>query len=254
LSDWGYAVVTDTIRLGACCACGVESPLVRNIITMESALAPVPGTGWGCSTCHLLSNGAIAIVCDACARAEAIVRWVVDGMPVDMRRAPVEAHRGVWTHQLRYHPEMQVVSWMLTQEEVDALPAGAAVQVIWLGGNGPHKYTIIGHDHEGHARVDHVGPPYDVLNFVGFQRYHTRVWELGQPNLNRPARLVDQAERLRDRIAQYATTLPKQTPTTVYQRLYRMHQRASGRLDRRQAASNLVVAATEGEDDGYFVL
>lgn len=31
---------------------------------------------------------------------------------------------------------------LLTQEQVDALPEGADVFIIWSGGNGPHKYFI----------------------------------------------------------------------------------------------------------------
>lgn len=30
----------------------------------------------------------------------------------------------------------------LTQEEVDALPAGTEVVITWRGGNGPHEYAI----------------------------------------------------------------------------------------------------------------
>lgn len=31
---------------------------------------------------------------------------------------------------------------LLTEDEVDALPAGTAVVVIWSGGNGPHTYYV----------------------------------------------------------------------------------------------------------------
>ncbi len=37
---------------------------------------------------------------------------------------------------------MIVKSKLLTQEEVDRLPNGARVQIVWSGGNGPHAYTI----------------------------------------------------------------------------------------------------------------
>lgn len=35
----------------------------------------------------------------------------------------------------------------LTQAEIDALPNGATVLVIWAGGNGPHRYVF----HDGAA-------------------------------------------------------------------------------------------------------
>lgn len=31
----------------------------------------------------------------------------------------------------------------LTQDEVDGLPPGSLVEVIWSGGNGPHRHRIV---------------------------------------------------------------------------------------------------------------
>ena len=53
------------IDLGMCCACRLAGPTVRNIM-MIPFRAPVPGKGWGCLVCRLPSDGAVAVVCDAC--------------------------------------------------------------------------------------------------------------------------------------------------------------------------------------------
>jgi hypothetical protein len=37
---------------------------------------------------------------------------------------------------------------VLTQAEVDELPHGSAVRVIWSGGNGPHYYTVVVDQHQ----------------------------------------------------------------------------------------------------------
>lgn len=68
----------------------------------------------------------------------------------------------------------------LTAEEVATLDAGTPILVIWSGGNGPHRYRV--HvDRWGRryaAPLD--GRPsmltYNPLEFVGRERYHTRVW------------------------------------------------------------------------------
>jgi hypothetical protein len=54
-----------------------------------------------------------------------------------------------------YREDGKMNSEPLTQEQVDALPDGATVEVIWSGGNGPHRYRII-RDKRGHVRVDNA--------------------------------------------------------------------------------------------------
>lgn len=71
---------------GPCCACGLDSLLVRNFITLD-CLAPVPGTGWGCFVCGLPQDGAMAIVCDACKEIGAPLRHVICGYPEDKQRS-----------------------------------------------------------------------------------------------------------------------------------------------------------------------
>jgi molybdopterin biosynthesis enzyme MoaB len=73
----------------------------------------------------------------------------------------------------------------LTAEEVEALPEGTPVVIIWSGGNGPHRYRITVDDY-GRRYADAYGEGigeqfrwYNPLRFVGQERFHTRVW-LGQ--------------------------------------------------------------------------
>lgn len=72
----------------------------------------------------------------------------------------------------------------LSAEEVERLPEGARVVVIWSGGNGPHEY-VIAVDERGErytVSVQYADDPnhrmrwYNPLTFVGVERYHTRVW------------------------------------------------------------------------------
>jgi hypothetical protein len=76
----------------------------------------------------------------------------------------------------------------LSAEDVERLPEGSRVVVIWSGGNGPHE-CVIAVD-EGGQRYT-VSPErandlddrmrwYNPLHFVGGERYHTRVWLLSR--------------------------------------------------------------------------
>ena len=44
----------------------------------------------------------------------------------------------------------------LTQAQVDALPEGTEVEVIWSGGNGPHRYLLV-RDERGRSYVVALG-------------------------------------------------------------------------------------------------
>lgn len=56
------------------------------------------------------------------------------------------------------------MSYVLTQQEVDALAEGTEVWITWSGGNGPHLYRIVVDEH-GQRRVDN--PYRDALHTVG---------------------------------------------------------------------------------------
>lgn len=70
----------------------------------------------------------------------------------------------------------------LTAEEVARLEEGTPIIVIWEGGNGPHRYRVAidRHGQRYAAPVHHGGGSrmefYNPLEFVGRERYHTRVW------------------------------------------------------------------------------
>ena len=49
---------------------------------------------------------------------------------------------------------------LLTQEEVDALPDKTIVEIIWAGGNGPHRYEIRHWDDKTYALVAPGHPQY----------------------------------------------------------------------------------------------
>lgn len=92
----------DDIDLGACCACRKSGPTVRNIM-MLGKRAPVPGTGWGCLVCHLPSDGAIAVVCDACLEAERPILDVCVGYASRNERVSSETVTELFEHQLALH-------------------------------------------------------------------------------------------------------------------------------------------------------
>ena len=74
----------------------------------------------------------------------------------------------------------------LTAEQVAELPEGALIEIIWSGGNGPHQYRVhIDWPDEQRYAVSLSDWPtprtpamltYNPLDFVGQERYHTRVW------------------------------------------------------------------------------
>jgi hypothetical protein len=68
-----------------------------------------------------------------------------------------------------------VTEKLLTQAEVDALPTGTEVWVVWSGGNGPHRYQI--QNEGGEAHVDAKISSNDTrIDFVGKERYNCHVW------------------------------------------------------------------------------
>jgi len=67
----------------------------------------------------------------------------------------------------------------LTEDQVNALEEGTVVDVIWTGGNGPHRYSIHVQDGLRYAATLDGNPrmlTYNPLTFVGVERFHTRVW------------------------------------------------------------------------------
>lgn len=92
----------ETIDLGSCCACRRSGPDVRNIMMLHKR-APVPGTGWGCVVCHLPSDGAVAVICDACADADRPILDVCVGYPSRNVRVSIATLAGTHEHNLALH-------------------------------------------------------------------------------------------------------------------------------------------------------
>jgi hypothetical protein len=66
----------------------------------------------------------------------------------------------------------------LSAAEVEALPVGAHVQILWCGGNGPHHYTL-GRNAWGEVTTVTDGPGATEkalrLDRVGPERYYHRI-------------------------------------------------------------------------------
>lgn len=87
--------------LGSCCRCGKYGKSVRNILMIHQ-LAPTPGTGWGCVVCGLPTNGAVAVMCDACMYLEPLLVCV--GYPYENVRRKIEFLADVpFDHDLSKH-------------------------------------------------------------------------------------------------------------------------------------------------------
>jgi hypothetical protein len=98
--DWSHSKDAHEADFGPCCSCGqegTEANPVRTILCLDWT-APVEGTGWGCAVCNRPSDGALAVLCDACAELieedsleiEDHLSHVVDGMVSEHGRLGVE--------------------------------------------------------------------------------------------------------------------------------------------------------------------
>lgn len=62
----------------------------------------------------------------------------------------------------------------LTQKQVDKLPYGSIIEIVWSGGNGPHKYTVeVSFDGFRSLRENNQWPtfvgkrsPYDTVKLI----------------------------------------------------------------------------------------
>lgn len=95
--------MTNPIHFGACCACGTAGPTVRNLLMLPYR-AITPGQGWGCVQCGLPSDGAVAVVCDACLASGAPLIDVIDGWPAGQGRVPRARLTAPFDHDPARHP------------------------------------------------------------------------------------------------------------------------------------------------------
>ena len=64
----------------------------------------------------------------------------------------------------------------LSEAEIAALPDGAAILVIWSGGNDPHRYTLKRRNGRAYATMEFE--VFHELDFIGFEQPYTQVWAL----------------------------------------------------------------------------
>ena len=98
----------DVFDFGECCAC-LGRQNVRNLV-MHPKRAPVPGTGWGCVVCGLLLDGAISVICDACAAAGGgTIVAVCYGRVADNKRIAIDTlSPEPFDHDMQLHVEDDV--------------------------------------------------------------------------------------------------------------------------------------------------
>lgn len=92
-------------NFGDCCACGENTPSVRNIICHDLK-GVSPGSGWGCVVCGLPPDGAVSVICDSCADRKNEIKFVCVGYPARNERLLVADCREPFAHDLRFHPEV----------------------------------------------------------------------------------------------------------------------------------------------------
>lgn len=69
----------------------------------------------------------------------------------------------------------------LTKDDLDALPEGTPIIVLWSGGNGPARYTLVRHRGRPFARhhsepADYIDYEKNLFEFMGIKHPFTRVW------------------------------------------------------------------------------
>lgn len=77
------------LHLGPCCNCGTLEGVTT--VVMLPWTAPVADQGWGCAVCGLPLDGAVAVLCGACALDGGGFKSICVGYPGAGERMPVEA-------------------------------------------------------------------------------------------------------------------------------------------------------------------
>lgn len=96
--------------LGPCCICETTEG-VRNIVMLPKK-CKVPGHGWGCVVCNLPSDGASAVLCDACLdlyeRDPGALRFACRGYPAIDGRIPIDQLEGYHDHDMEKHEVYEI--------------------------------------------------------------------------------------------------------------------------------------------------
>ena len=97
------------LSLGPCCVCS-SMKRVRSILCLNLR-SPIPGHGWGCVVCGLPSDGASAVICDACCESHRegdvtkAIRFACRGYPGSEGRIPIGELTEFFGHDVSKHPE-----------------------------------------------------------------------------------------------------------------------------------------------------
>ncbi len=95
-------------NLGTCCGCGGFEN-VRNVIMLNKK-QPAAGKGWGCFTCGLPCDGAVAVLCDLCLelaeQSDTAIKFACVGYPKDNERIAVDLLAEPHEHDLSKHQEI----------------------------------------------------------------------------------------------------------------------------------------------------
>lgn len=95
------------LALGPCCGCNTDQG-VTNLLLLPFRGA-LPGRGWGCVICDLPSEGACAVLCNACAeRYRQDGRYppmICRGYPAEDGRIPFDLSQLPHQHNTALHRE-----------------------------------------------------------------------------------------------------------------------------------------------------
>jgi hypothetical protein len=104
------AAVTQILTpgFGSCCCC--EGDIAHNPGLIMLEFEGPPGfKGWGCAVCHLPTRGAIAVICQACVRAQRLPIFIAAGRNVaDNTRVRLDDKfpQVPFKHRLELHSEL----------------------------------------------------------------------------------------------------------------------------------------------------
>jgi hypothetical protein len=96
------------VQPGDCCHClrpCLEVGAIVNLIFLKQR-APVAGTGWGCKTCGIPEDGAMAVLCEECHKESKPILYACIGLVIENNRVPIESlSKEPFEHNVHAHPE-----------------------------------------------------------------------------------------------------------------------------------------------------
>lgn len=84
----GLMEVAEAPDFGPCCACLCSDKPALGVV-MLPLRAGIPGTGWGCVSCNLPQDGAVAVMCESCIAGKSALQMVCEGFVTEKGRRPI---------------------------------------------------------------------------------------------------------------------------------------------------------------------